>query len=493
MPDTPGNKSVIVGAGLAGLALAVRLAAQGRQVEVYEQNNYFGGKATQIKLGDFVFDAGPSLFTMPQYVDEVFAYAGKNPRDYYSYSQLDTLCHYFYEDGFRLIAPADSHKFAEEAASLTNDSKEDILRFLNHAEKIHELTEEVFLRKSLHRVESYLNKETLKGILGFHHLDAFQSMEKAIRSYLKDPHLIQLFCRYATYNGSNPYSAPGTLNVIPHLEFGLGAYMPKGGIHAIPSALYKLAEELGVQFHFNQKVDEIVVRENQARGIRVGEKQVAADSVITNADIWPSFRELMPKVKAPEKILAQERSSSAFIFYWAMDEEFPELDVHNIFFSADYPEEFEALFERKELGNDPTVYVHISSKVCSEHAPAGKENWFLMVNAPQHIGQDWEELKGKLRPKILAKLSKALGKEISKFILEEEVLTPEAIQNKTSSYGGSLYGTSSNNRFAAFLRHPNFTSSIKGLYFCGGSVHPGGGIPLVMSSAKIVSDLIAMD
>lgn len=491
MPEILGNKVIIVGAGLAGLALAARLAAQGKQVEVYEQNDYFGGKATQIQLGEFVFDAGPSLFTMPHYVDEVFIYAGKNPRDYYTYNQLETLCHYFYEDGFRLIAYADREAFAKEAASLTTDSEEAILGFLQHAEKIHELTEEVFLRKSLHRVESYLNAETVKGVLGFHHLDAFQSMEKAIRSYLKDPHLVQLFCRYATYNGSNPYSAPGTLNVIPHLEFGLGAYMPIGGIHAIPAALFKLAEELGVRFQFGQKVDEIIVEHNRAAGIRIGEKHIASDYVITNADIWPSFRELMPNVKAPEKTLGQERSSSAFIFYWAMDEAFPELDVHNIFFSSDYPQEFKSLFEKKELGNDPTVYVHISSKVCSEHAPAGKENWFVMVNAPQHIGQDWELLRENLREKIVRKLNRILDKDISKFILDEEVLSPEAIQRKTSSYGGSLYGTSSNNRFAAFLRHPNFSSSIKGLYFCGGSVHPGGGIPLVMSSAKIVSDLIA--
>lgn len=490
MPDLRENKCLIVGAGLSGLALAARLAAKGKQVEVYEQNAYFGGKATQIKLGDFIFDAGPSLFTMPEYVDEVFHAAGKNPRDYYSYSQLDTLCHYFYADGFRLIANADREKFATEAAGLCSDSKESILKFLHHSERIHELTEEIFLRKSLHKVKNYLTKETAGGILGFGELDAFQTMDQAIRRYLKDEHLIQLFCRYATYNGSNPYSAPGTLNVIPHLEFGLGAFMPEGGIHAIPQALHQLGLDLGVQFHFGRKVEEILVNDEQIKGIRIGEEYILAETVITNADIWPSYRKLMPQIKAPEKTLAQERSSSAFIFYWAMDGEFPELDVHNIFFTADYPSEFAALFERNELGQDPTIYIHISSKVCREHAPAGKENWFVMVNAPQHIGQDWSTIRETLRKNILMKLSAQLRIDIGPLILDEAVLTPQDIESKTSSYRGSLYGTSSNNRFAAFLRHPNFSSSIKGLYFCGGSVHPGGGIPLVMSSAKIVSDLI---
>jgi len=315
-------------------------------------------------------------------------------------------------------------------------------------------------------------------------------MDKAIRRYLKDEHLIQLFCRYATYNGSNPYAAPGTLNVIPHLEFGLGAFMPDGGVYAIPKALYQLGLDLGVQYHFGQKVDEILVEKNLVNGIRIGTEKTLSNTVITNADIWPSFRELMPLVKAPEKTLAQERSSSAFIFYWAMDAEFPELDVHNIFFTTDYPAEFAALFERNELGQDPSIYIHISSKVCKEHAPTGKENWFVMVNAPQHIGQDWTVIRKVLRDKIIIKLGARLGKDIGPLILDEAVLTPQDIERKTSSYRGSLYGTSSNNRFAAFLRHPNFSRSIKGLYFCGGSVHPGGGIPLVMSSAKIVSDLI---
>jgi len=490
MPDIPGDKCLIVGAGLAGLATAARLAAARKEVHVYEQNNYFGGKATQIQLGDFLFDAGPSLFTMPQYVDEVFVAAGKNPRDYYQYERLPTLCHYFYMDGFSLIAHADREQFAEEAAALCSDSKEAILKFLHHSERIHKLTEEVFLRKSLHQLKNYWSKEALRGILGFGELDTSITMEKAIRKYLNDEHLIQLFCRYATYNGSNPYRAPGTLNVIPHLEFGLGAYMPQGGIHAIPKALYQLAMDLGVQFHLGQKVDEILVEQKRIFGIRVGAEKIAATTVITNADIWPSFRELMPDQKAPEKILAQERSSSAFIFYWGMDGLFPELDVHNIFFTADYKKEFDSLFEGHSIADDPTIYVHISSKVCSEHAPAGKENWFVMVNAPQHENQDWSELQVGLKERILKKLSKQLGKDIGSYILEEATLSPEDIERKTSSYKGSLYGTSSNNRFAAFLRHPNFSNSIKGLYFCGGSVHPGGGIPLVMASAKIVSEMI---
>lgn len=484
------SKAIVIGAGLGGLAIACRLAAKGHQVRVFESSGQYGGKAGQLQQSGFTFDRGPSLFTMPQYVDEVFLDAGKDPRDYYSYHRLDTLCHYFFSDGKFLRASADKKRFAEEVERVFEVKANRVNQFLDESAKIHELTEEVFIRKSLHKLKSYLSLKVLKGLLSFRRIRAFETMDHRIKNYFSDPHLIQLFNRYATYNGSNPYKAPATLNVIPHLEFGIGAYMPEGGIHAIPEALYKLALELGVEFHFNKKVDEIEYQAGKCTGIRVGDSKIGAETIVSNADIYPTYKHLLPKFKAPHKTLKQERSSSALILYWGMQDEYPELDVHNIFFSANYPEEFRHLFEESFIYNDPTVYVHVSSKVCREHAPKEKENWFVMVNAPRHQGQNWGEEIGRVRTSILKKLEQALGRSVEDKIELEEVLTPEQIDLRTSSYQGSLYGTSSNNRFAAFMRHPNFQSHLKGLYFCGGSVHPGGGIPMVMSSARIVSDLI---
>jgi diapolycopene oxygenase len=189
----------------------------------------------------------------------------------------------------------------------------------------------------------------------------------------------------------------------------------------------------------------------------------------------------------------QERSSSAIIFYWGIKKEFAQLQLHNIFFSDDYKKEFENIFHTKQLSNDPTIYINISSKMESGHAPAGKENWFVMVNAPANIGQDWQQLKQDLRKNIILKLNRLLGEDIETLIETEHIVDPIMIEDQTASYMGSLYGTSSNSKLAAFFRKPNFTNSIKGLYFCGGSVHPGGGIPLCLKSAKIVSDLIAND
>jgi phytoene desaturase len=307
---------------------------------------------------------------------------------------------------------------------------------------------------------------------------------------LKHPKLIQLFNRFATYNGSNPYEAPGILNSIPHLEHGIGAFFPKGGMYAITKALYKLGQDLGVTYHFNQAVEEIMVENKAAKALKVNGEVLHFDAIISNMDIFFAYRKLLPNEQHPTKILHQEKSSSALIYYWGIKEAFPQLGLHNILFSEDYKTEFDTLFKEKSIHDDPTVYIHISSKCEPNDAPENGENWFVMINVPNDEGQDWEALKATARKNILAKASRMLGKDIESLIVCEEILEPKTIQSKTQSHLGALYGTSSNDRMAAFLRHPNFSTDINNLYFCGGSVHPGGGIPLSLLSAKIVDDVM---
>ena len=207
-------------------------------------------------------------------------------------------------------------------------------------------------------------------------------------------------------------------------------------------------------------------------------------------DVFYTYKKLIPKSKPPLKILKQERSSSAIIFYWGVKHSFNQLDLHNIFFSKNYAKEFESIFKNKTVYEDPTIYVNITTKDVLNDAPKGCENWFVMVNTPANHGQDWDKLVKKLRHIVINNLSDKLGISLKDKIECEEILTPITIEKKTQSYMGALYGSSSNNKMAAFLRHPNFSNKIKNLYFCGGSVHPGGGIPLCLLSAKIVSEII---
>jgi phytoene dehydrogenase-like protein len=230
----------------------------------------------------------------------------------------------------------------------------------------------------------------------------------------------------------------------------------------------------------------------RAAGLVIDGEKYAFDVIVCNMDIVPAYQKLMPEIQVPKKIITQERSSSALIFYWGIGRAFPALGLHNVLFSENYAEEFGHIFKKKTIYHDPTVYINITSKDIKTDAPNGCENWFVMINVPANTnGYFNEEVKQAARQSIINKINTLLKTDIEPLITCEKVLDPVSIENNTGSLYGSLYGTSSNNRMAAFNRHANFTTKVKDLYFCGGSVHPGGGIPLCLNSAKIVSDLIA--
>lgn len=483
------KKAVIIGAGIAGIASAIRLAQKGYAVSVIEANSYAGGKLTAIKLGNYRFDAGPSLFTLPHLVDELFELSGKNPRDYFDYHQLETLCHYFYEDGTVFHAYADKNKLFEEVRSVLQVDSEPLKAYLERSEFLFERTRHSFLEKSLHKFSSYLSTDILKTITAVRKLDLFESMHEVNHQRLNHPKLVQLFDRFATYNGSNPYQAPGVLNSIPHLEFGIGSFFPKEGMHQVLNACVKLAQECGVEFHLNERVTAIETDRKKVSGVSTEKAFYPADLVISNCDVKQTYQQLIPLQKAPKKTMSQEASSSALIFYWGIKQSFPELDVHNILFSDNYQEEFKAIFEAHSVYYDPTVYIHISSKIVPGDAPEGCENWFVMINVPSDQGQDWEKLRLQIREYCIQKINRVLKTSIEMLIEAEDFLDPIRISERTNSFAGALYGASSNDRMAAFFRHPNF-AKINGLYFAGGSVHPGGGIPLCLLSAKITADLI---
>lgn len=484
------KNTIVIGSGIAGIAASIRLALQGYEVIVLEKNAYAGGKLSEIQLGEYRFDAGPSLFTMPHLVDELFLIAGKDPKDHFNYHTNPITCHYFWEDGTFFRGFADKSMLKKEIETVFKTSPIPFLKKLEKAEKIHNYTSTVFLEQSLHDFKNFFNKKTLRALSKSHQMDLQRSLHAANVRDLQHPQLIQLFDRYATYNGSNPYKTPGIMGVIPHFEWNVGTFFPKKGMVDITNSLMKLAKELGVQFQFNRLVEEIILQQNQVIGVQTQDGFLEATHIVTNMDIYYTYEKLLPKQQKPKRILKQERSSSALIFYWGIKEKFSNLDLHNIFFSENYKKEFQEIFQEKTIGDDPTVYVHISTKLNPEDAPEYGESWFVMVNAPSNVGQDWDVLITKTRKKVLEKLSRVLKRDIESLIEEEDSLDPRSIDIKTASYQGSLYGTSSNNPFAAFLRHPNFSSKIKGLYFVGGSTHPGGGIPLCLLSAKIATSYV---
>lgn len=483
-------KISVIGSGIGGLAGAIRLAVRGHDVTVYEQSSQPGGKIGEITWKGYRWDTGPSLFTLPDLMEELYLLADEEMKVSVRYRQLDIITRYFYEDGIVLDAFGDADEFAAEASAKTGEKISRIKRFLRKTRIMYDLTRDVFIFGTFGTLSSFFSAKFFRALIRVYRLEALSTMHGANRRRFKSPHLVQLFDRYATYNGSNPYKAPGTLNVISHLEHNLGAFFPEKGMHSLAQELYKLALRLNVKFEFNSYVEQVVLENHTVKGLRVNGETRKANLVISDVDIYYLYKDLLPDLPFPKKFFKHERSTSAMIFYWAIDRKYEQLDLHNLMFSQNYREEFENLFVTKTINPDPTTYIFISSKLVAGDAPEGGENWFVMINVPENIGQDWDNAIKETRKNIIEKINRILKTNIESHIIHETVRDPRNIEKETFSYRGSLYGNSSNSSLAAFRRHPNHRNDIHGLYFVGGSVHPGGGIPLCLASARIVDQQI---
>jgi phytoene desaturase len=485
-------KSVgVIGAGIGGMSAAIRLSGSGYNVTVFEKNSSAGGKASSIEFNGFRFDTGPSLLTMTDVLKELFESSGEDISSYLDIRKLDNLCRYFYSDGTVFNAYSERDKFIDEAVEKMNVTWERLDAYSAYAKRIYDLTKDIFLFDSYKGMKSFLNFKSLKTLLQIGKIDSFRTIHEANKSFFEDERLVQLYDRYATYNGSNPYSAPATLNLISHVENELGGYYLAEGMYELTKGMYKIAEKKGVGFRFNEEVTGINRGSSSVISLFTAKGNHTFDYYVSNLDsITTNERFLDEPI---ENLKDELLSTSAMVFYWGIKGKHTEFDTHNILFSNDYRKEFKDLFEGRIIPADPTVYIYISSKFAKKDAPEGYENWFVMINTPSNFGQDWEKEAKEVKKTIIKKIEKTTGKQIEGSIVAERILNPKVLEEKTGSYKGSIYGYSSNTKFAAFKRQSNRSKKYKNLYYCGGSAHPGGGIPLVILSGKNVAEMIKTD
>ncbi|MEO1443502.1 MAG: phytoene desaturase family protein [Chloroflexota bacterium] len=488
------NNAVVVGAGIAGLTTAIRLAADGWNVQVYEKNDQVGGKMGEVRADGFRWDTGPSVITMRHVFEELFAYAGRNLNDYLTLLPVDPLTRYFYPDGSVLNASADLTKMSVEIEQFDERDIEGYLRYLSYAAKIHRITGPVFIYNRPPKMWDILSVPPHE----MPAVDPLRTMNGAIKSFVRSPQMRQLLGRFATYTGASPYRAPATLNVIAHVELNGGVWYPQGGIYAIAAALEKLAVELGVEIYTGCPVEQISVENGIVTGIVIhGGQMINADAIVTNFDVALVYEKMLPpEIATPQRLnqlTSVEPSCSGFIMLLGVEGTHETLAHHNIFFSPDYPAEFKNIFEDGVPPYDPTIYVTATSKTDSEHAPDGCENWFVLVNAPP-LGEnyDWEQNVARYRNVVLDKLAE-YGHDVRDSIRYEQILTPVDIEKMTGARRGALYGASSNSKWAAFKRPHNRAPDVQALYFTGGTTHPGGGVPMVMLSGKSAARMIAED
>ncbi len=487
---------VIIGAGIGGMSAAIRLAACDQRVIVCDSNLAVGGKMSVIERGGYRWDTGPSVITMRHVFEDLFAAAGRKLEDYLTLLPVDPLTRYFYPDGVVLDAARDIAVMADRIRAMGGDERDvrGYKAYLDYAARIHRITGGVFIYNdppTLWRVA----RTPLRDIPA---VDPLRTMDGAIKGFVRSPKLRQLLGRFATYVGASPYLAPATLNVIADVELNGGVWYPQGGIRQIAAAMEKLARELGIEFRLNTPVTGIRVENRRVTGVDTANGFIPARAVIANVDVATVYEKLLPRESAgirkrAEKLTRVEPSCSGFILLLGVDRQHTELAHHNIFFSSDYPREFEDIFKRGVPPDDPTIYVAITGKTDADHAPVGGENWFVLVNAPALDDRfDWGTRANGYRDHVLAKLADR-GFDVRGHIREEVMLTPVDLEARTGARRGALYGASSNDKFNALRRPHNRDPHVKGLYFAGGTTHPGGGVPMVTLSGKVAARYVLED
>ena len=483
------RRVAVIGAGLAGIAVALRLRKKGWDVLVLERNDTYGGKLADFKWEGYRWDRGPSLFTMPEQVDELFQLYGKDPRTHFHYVKIQESCHYYFHDGSDFLLEGETARRNKALLSeFGSEYGQAAINYIEESGKTYQDVGTIFIDRPKFGLKNIFDRALVKRYPKLLSRKLTNSLNNWNERKLKDENLVQLFNRYGTYNGSDPYRMSGLYSMIPHLEVNLGTYFPKKGMRSIVDSLYDLAVENGVEFRFGEKNLSAQPLKNGYE-ITTNNETEKADDLVSAIDCVTFYNKILKDSKLEVKYKKQERSSSAVVFYWAVEKIFPQLKLHNIFFGADYEAEFAQIFKTKTLPDKPTLYVHVSSVINPEDAPENGQNWFVMINTPAGIVPD-DLQREKLKQYIDKLMIKHLGEGVRNAIRYEKFWDASKIEMDTGSYMGALYGAACNDTMAAFTRHGNVSKKYKNLYFVGGTVHPGGGIPLVLKSAKIVSELI---
>lgn len=487
MPDP--TRVVVVGAGVGGLAAAIRLRARGHHVTIFERNDVVGGKlATYVRDGH-TFDVGPSLVTLPHVFDEVFRAAGTTLDEQVDLVRLDPQFAYHWTDGSSLTVPDGDDATAMAFDAFAPGAGEQWRAFDARGRRIWDVAARTFFAGPMSNPWSLAKR--MRSPFDLPAIDPMRTLHRSAESFFDDPRLVQWAGRYATYSGSSPYAAPATLACIPHVEARFGCWYPVGGLDALRAAFERVARDAGVELHTGTDVTRITAagprHDDRVTGVELADgSRHPADVVIANTDAEHLYADLLPDDRALKRVRRAERSTSGFVMCVGVRGLTAGLQHHNVWFSDSYRAEYDHL-DAGELADDPTIYACVSSVTDPSQAPDGCENWFLLVNTPPDVRVD-ADAYGNL---VLDRLSER-GVDLRPRAEFVHTMTPDDIAARYRSPGGAIYGSSSNGKRAAFVRPAN-RGVRAGLYLVGGSSHPGGGLPLVTTSAKIVDEMIARD
>ncbi|WP_208560400.1 phytoene desaturase family protein [Marinilactibacillus kalidii] len=488
------QKSVtIIGGGLGGISAAIALTQSGYQVNLYEKNDHIGGKLNRLEVEGYGFDLGPSILTMPFIFERFFLVSDKKMSDYVTIEKLDLQWRSFFTDGTTIDLYEQLADMDQNNTSLSKQDLKEYKNFLDYSQSLYEITEKGYFDKGLDNTVDVMKFHgPIKAFKGF---DLLSTMASAIEKRISNPHLADMLKYYIKYVGSSAEDAPAILNMLAYMQHDLGLWYVPGGMHKLGEALKRLALEEGVVIHNGQEVIRLEKdsKKNITAAILTDGQRVQSDYFISNMEVIPTYRYLLDEDKQDLKKLEEkfEPAASGMVLHLGVDKLYPQLAHHNFFFSNDSKKNYETVFHRHELPEDPTIYLVNVNKTDAEQAPVGHENIKVLPHIPYIQDEPFTDQQyADLRERVLIKLENMGLTNLREHIVFEDMWLPEDIQQTYYSNRGAIYGVLSDKKGNKGFKHPKHSDRYDNLYFVGGSVNPGGGMPMVTLSGQQVRDMI---
>lgn len=487
------KRVIVIGAGLGGISAAIMLRVNGYDVEIFEKNEKIGGKLNTISEKGYTFDLGPSILTLPQYFSRLFEASGKKMEDYIQIKEVRPHWRNFFEDGTVIDLDPDMEIMKRQLSELGSDTYFQFREFLEYSEKQYDIIERGYFDAGLDSTYDFMK---FYGFTDVFKIDLLHTMHKSVTKYIKNPYLVDIMDYFIKYVGSSAYNAPGFMNLMPTIQFRHDLWYVPGGLYNIAVGFKRYMEELGVKVRLNSEVAGIIKIGGSVTGIKVNNEVHEADFIVCNMEAVPAYKMLLKEDESfLRKLKRYEPACSGLVLDIGLDIQYPQLGHHNFLFSGNQREHFNTVFNKKQLPEDPTIYMVDASKSDPTVAPEGCSGLKVLPHIP-YIDENNPLTRDdymKYKEKILDKLERIGLKDIRRHIVYEHVLTPPDIQKMYYSNCGSIYGVVSDFWKNFAFKVPKRSKKYKNLYFTGGTVNPGGGMPMVLLCGQNVCKKIMED
>ena len=485
----------VIGAGLGGISAAISLKAAGYDVEVFEKNSQIGGKLNVMEKDGFTFDLGPSIFTLPQFFQDLFERAGKKMEDYVQLDAVTPHWRNLFENKPTIDLYQEEDLMRRELDKLPGEPEahwREFKAFLTYGREQYDIVNDGYFDKGLDNLWEFISYYKLKLLGG--KIDYKNSMSESIHQRLSDPQLRMIFEYFIKYVGSSAMDSPGYMNLMPMIQFDYGLWYVRGGMYNLAKGLGKLMEEMGIPIHLNADVEAIEKAGKRVTGIRMTDGTVhSSDIIVSNMEVIPAYKKLLNEPASfTRKLEKFAPACSGIVLHIGTDKPFPQLAHHNFFYSEDQHKHFDTVFHKKQLPQDPTLYVVAPTRTDPSKAPEGCDNIKILPHIPPlEDGSDiTHEDYVALKDRCIDKMERCGLTGLRESIVVEDLLTPVDIERMYRSNRGSIYGVVTDWKLNYGFKAPKTSSRYKNLYFTGGSTNPGGGMPMVILSGQQCADRI---